>query len=443
MAILARRTIQDMLNELSKHMSSDKAKDLLNGLNHRNDTKATLAAEAELILLWGISRTAHLEIEPTLSHSGKKPDAASNDLFDSRAAIEITALSDDGLSETPAMERTANIICNFANHVRKLAGRRLAFEFQERRWVDNHKRHRERCVEIDFEISESSKKQLVTWIESGDPPTPKRIELIQGKTDVHIIWRQRPASKPHVYSRMPAVTYDLEKNTLYNALRKKEAQLKGVDKGVLRVVFLFDAGSSLLRWPHQGTMEVSGDQVLQHALEKLDIDVLCVFSPQWEPPGVFEPAPGTYRWAIQVYDSRRLPRATSICNYPALKKLAENLPQVSIDAFQARSMHKHGVLDPKNLGASRHVYLPSNLSWPRGVPVIRISSRMLHDILAGRISSADSWDPHRNPFEKALQHGQVIKGVSFESGGHDTDDDFVIIEFDYDFARQPFFLPKE
>lgn len=49
MAILARRTLQNMLNELSNYMSSGKAKDLLNGLNHRNNTKASLAAEAELI----------------------------------------------------------------------------------------------------------------------------------------------------------------------------------------------------------------------------------------------------------------------------------------------------------------------------------------------------------------------------------------------------------
>lgn len=443
MAILARRTLQNMLNELSNYMSSGKAKDLLNGLNHRNNTKASLAAEAELILFWGISRLAHLEIEPTLPHSDKKPDACSNDLFDTRAVIEITALSDDGLSETPTMERTANLICNFANQIRKQAGRHLAFEFQDRSWVDKHQRHRERCVEADFEISESSKKQLATWIESGDPPTPGRIEFIQGKTKVHIIWRQHPASKPHVYSVMPAVTYDLEKNTLYKALRKKATQLKGAEKETLRVVFLFDAGSSRLRWPHQGTMEVRGDRILQHALNKLGLDVICVFSPQWEPSAVFEPAPGTYRWAIQVYDSRCLPRAVSISNYPGLKKLADNLPQVSIDAFQARSMHKHGRLDPKDLEASRHVYLPSEISWPRGFPVMKISSRMLHDILAGRITSAEPWDPYSNPFEKALQHGQIIKGVSFESGGDGTDDDYVVIEFDSDFARQPFGLPKE
>ena len=106
--------------------------------------------------------------------------------------------------------------------------------------------------------------------------------------------------------------------------------LKGVENGTLRVVFLFDAGSSLLRWPHKGTMEVRGDHILQHALQKLGIDVICVFSPQWKPPGVFEPAPGTHRWEVQIYDSRCIPSEVSFSDFPISGKSWLRISLVSL-----------------------------------------------------------------------------------------------------------------
>ena len=75
-----------MLDELSKHMNTAKANDLLARLEHRN-TRAALAAEAELSMLWSISRAAHLTIEPNLPGSNQRPDASTNNLFGSGSAV--------------------------------------------------------------------------------------------------------------------------------------------------------------------------------------------------------------------------------------------------------------------------------------------------------------------------------------------------------------------
>ena len=69
-------------------------------------------------------RVADLQIDPVLDSSAR-PDALSHKLFGSAgpAIIEITALSDDVFSGETDMERAANIVCQFANRVRRGFGR--------------------------------------------------------------------------------------------------------------------------------------------------------------------------------------------------------------------------------------------------------------------------------------------------------------------------------
>lgn len=54
-----------MLDDLLGHMDSVKVNELLSRLEHCSADTA-LAAEAELAMLWAVSRVAHLEVEPAL-----------------------------------------------------------------------------------------------------------------------------------------------------------------------------------------------------------------------------------------------------------------------------------------------------------------------------------------------------------------------------------------
>jgi hypothetical protein len=114
-----------MLDELREHFPAGKFMDVLGRLDHK-ETKPALAAEAELAVLWAISRVAHMEPEPLLPNGRGRPDAASRDLFRSApSVVEIRALSDDSFSGREAMDHTANVISNFADSLKKGAGRRL------------------------------------------------------------------------------------------------------------------------------------------------------------------------------------------------------------------------------------------------------------------------------------------------------------------------------
>lgn len=67
-----------MISELTPYLAASKLNGLLSELSHR-EAKPALAAEAELMVLWAISRVAHLDPEPVLPHSTNRPDAASDD----------------------------------------------------------------------------------------------------------------------------------------------------------------------------------------------------------------------------------------------------------------------------------------------------------------------------------------------------------------------------
>ena len=142
-----------MLKELAPHMEPVKVKELTRRLE-LNDTKTALAAEAELSMLWAISRAAHIEIEPRLRKSAHRPDAYSSNLFASASSIiEIKALSDDSFSGREAMNRTANIISGYADQILKRAGRHLYFEFNQISYWAEGRYHRERCVTPDFQLT--------------------------------------------------------------------------------------------------------------------------------------------------------------------------------------------------------------------------------------------------------------------------------------------------
>jgi hypothetical protein len=88
--------------------------------------------------------------------------------------------------------------------------------------------------------------------------------------------------------------------------------------------------------------------------------------------------------------------------------------------------------------------------------VIRIPTRMLMELLAGRLSFSDfsklqgfeAWEGHpklsENPFALCLKKGWMITEMKFESDAPEEDNDFVVVTFDTrpDAAIHPFVAPN-
>lgn len=375
-----------MLDELREYLHAGKFMDVRRRLDHK-DTKTALAAEAEISVLWAISGVAHMQPEPILP-DGRKPDAVSKDLFLSApSVIEVTALSDHSFSGQEAMDRTANVISNFADSLKKGAGRHLYFKFNERSYYRNNRFHRERCVDPGFALTAATETQLRVWIKAADWPNPQAIRITNGNTDVEVTCGKSYGSTVPLLRNvceMPPVAYDLEDNPIYKALKKKAGQVKGAESGTLRCIILVDAGCRLLRHlrPVSSLREIRGEEIIHHALSRLGVDVVAVVSPHRGkdyPFGVF----GGLFWEVSCFDRRKeIPNR----EYERFEALAERLPKPKYEGYQARDIHRQGGFSPDG----RNWYLGTEVIGRGGRMTVKMSAGLLHEYLPAKCALRNS-----------------------------------------------------
>jgi hypothetical protein len=439
MPIFARRRLQSMLDALGPLLSQAKAKDLLARLEHKN-AKDALAAEVELGLLWSIKQVAHLEVDPKLEGSSSRPDAFSNDLFgQTPAIIEITALSDDTFSGQEQMDRAANIICQFANRVRKGAGEHLYFQFLEENRHQKGFRRRIRRITPQFKLTPDFQSILRHWLDAPDWPNPEAIRMADAEIDVVIQWRKHVHPLGRTFTSMPAVADHAEDNPVFRALRRKERQISGAPSGVLKCIFLGDAGCSMLReLKPLGPHDVSGDHVIKYFLSRSSIDIVCVFSPYRGLPQLFGGGHRSPEWKVSVYF--RTTRTSA--DTELLHKMVGVIPRPRLEGYQARAWHQQGMFDPQGKG----IYLGCEMTSKGGVASIKISSRMVLELLAGRITQDQfqhfAFGDHPNLFDSELKHGLTLQEARLEKAGLDHDDDYLVFDLEPDWSAKKLANPK-
>ena len=67
---------------------------------------------------------------------------------------------------------------------------------------------------------------------------------------------------------------------------------------------------------------------------------------------------------------------------------------------------------------------------------IKVSAKRMHRLLAGKMTVEQFTDETfegKNEFASRLAQGLAIRSVTFESGGLDKDDDYLVFELDFDF----------
>jgi len=432
MPIFSRRRIQSMLDDVRHLLTAKQVNDRIGRLNDKKRPQL-IAAEMELGLLWGIKQVAHLQVDPAIPNCPRVLDAYSEDLFNAPSYVEVTTVSDGKLSGEDNMQRAAQKIVEFANTCRKKCGTTLHFAFEERSFWEGNKYFREHFIAPDFELTDSMKSDIRNWINSAtfeNAPHRLRTETI-GVTIESRGNRQKLGF--NFFSPLPPLAYDIEDNPLFAALESKYEQLSGVPPSALKVIFIADGGSRLLRRlsdiDHLGRHK-SGAEIVGHFLRKRDIDLVCVFSPFGQQS--YSYGRRRLQWRVTRFEGR----GARVSSYDNLGKLVHALPMPRFEGYQARVIQKQSGFSP----TARGWYLGTEISSGREKIIVKMSARMLQEFLAGRISP-DSFHDNatgKNLFEKWLTDGYVINDARFESAGVDKDDDYVILEFRRDPAAADF-----
>jgi hypothetical protein len=416
-----------MLDELRPILHTTKANDILGRLADSRPEQA-LGAEMELGLLWAIKQVADVEIEPALPHSSSRPEALSTGLFGQISYIEITTLSDGKLSGEEDMRRATHKIVAYANSIKKRGGANLYFTFNDTSSWENNVYTRKHCVTPSFELDQCLKDQISAWLKnySGSEGVPLRLQ--NDHIDVLIEVKNHPQRQGfNFFSRLPPLAHDIEDNPLFSRLKEKADQLSSVPEDALKIIFVSDGGSRLLRLiQHRDHLRryKSGAQIIQHFLDRSSVHAVCVFAPHRQK--YFFDRSASLSWQVSLFCRNGI-----ILPDDKLKKLAQALPAPRVEGYQARSLHKQGVFEPDAPGW----YLGTEISFGGISQTMKMSARLLHEYLAGKISS-EQFERNAfgegNDFRQLLERGYALRNAKFESAGVDEDDDYIIFEFSAD-----------
>lgn len=439
MPLFARRRLQHMFEGLEAPLGEQGATDLIQRLEGI-DTNSALAAELELGLLWALSQVTDTKLHPKLPN-GRRPEAYCPTLFISAPAfIEVSAVSDDTFSDRDKMDRTANIICQAAKQFQPLSLNHLFFHFTEKTGYEDGAYYRRRNVSADFLLTSELKENLRDWLLSENPKaTPLRLR--NEKVDVVISWRDFVHPEGRTFSSMPPIAYSLENNPIFRRLEKKRAQLSSAPAGVIRCIFLADAGSDILRnlKPiNQDSRAICGESIIWHFLDRYNIDIVAIFSPsrrnQYDlrSPKI---------WRLTYFDKRNqtsenVASATTAGEYINLERLAATLPPPHYEGYQARSLHRQGAFRPQ----ARGQYLAWEMCTRDSMTSVsvKVSSRLVLEYLSGRLS-IDQFRRFGAPehLDSLLSRGFTIQNIRLEKKGIDEDDDHLVIDLDLDPAASP------
>lgn len=454
MTIFARRRIQSMLDTLAPVLGPEKGRDLLRRLNDPKKVEQALPAEMELALLWTIQSLGEMEIEPEWWGDSRRPDAITNAFVEGRTtAIEIAATTDNAISGEEDMDAIAVQISEVASRASKGTGHYLYFRYREESGYVDGRYIRRRLAPRGYRLTDDERAAITHWVGSGQSLS-SRLRLQASGLDVEIEHTERKQTRYHnLYSSMPPETHSLEDNPLFDLLVRKAKQLRAAAAGNLRVLFVADVGSTLLRQVGRfGELDhtrrfVSAREIILHFLADRGrkVDAVVTFSPfkELQRFNGFNPdGRKPRRWTVAFFGTPLMPDPP-----PALEMMAELLPDPHYEGYQARSLFRQGAFSPLKTGQYLGMTVRSNRGSDRFS--VEFPARMLLDLLAGRITEErfrkqlDPRDEGRNIFKAWLDNGLTISAAELAPRSLDEDDDHLILHFTDDAAARPFKLPEQ
>lgn len=445
MPLFARRRLQSMLAEIALHLDDAKARDLVRRLEDKR-VDQVLPAEMELALLWALSRVGEIHIEPEWWADTKRPDAWTKVLVPGEpAVVEIAAPNDNAISGEAVMDTIALRFSEHASRYRRGVGEYLYYSFGSESGYEEGIYYRRRLTPLDYELTSGARSSVERWVRSGEIDRTA-LRILEPGLDVTIEKRPRRQTRFHnTWSSMPAETHSLDDNPLYKLLVRKLGQVKGAPPGTHRFIFLGDAGSTLLRRIGEvGEMDpthrfVSAKQIISHFVtaHAKSIEAVVTVSPGRR-SNVY--GRDEFFWKVAAF-----PRPGFSLDLAPLNAIFGHLPRPLLEGYQARSLFRQGMFDPKGFG----LYLPPRITTTmRGPVTVRLPARALLDLLAGRIDpetfrrETSGLATKSNLFKVWLDQGRTIQGAAFESGGLDEDDDHLVLTLADDAGARELRVPN-
>ncbi|MDA8707956.1 hypothetical protein N9M10_01135 [Hellea sp.] len=438
------RQQKHMLDALDPLLTYPKRMDLIQRLKNKRPEQV-LGAEMELALCHGFSQNWDSEIEPLWYPGNRNPDIYVEDFFVKPAFIEITAISDESISDKKVMRAAAQKITQYVNKLRKGRGKFLYFTFQERSGYrlsgpgphhpvfPKKEYYRERLVSKDFELCDQFKHTLRWWITNPNWPEPKAVRIQLDYVDVVIRVKDFVYPSTHnFHSTMPALCYSLEENPIFVALKSKEKQLKATPSGNLKVVFLCDGGckplSELSR--HDSTNRVkSGAEIIRHYLRQgSQLDHVIVVAPKFDTAFASRSQYKKF-WAFTQFNGFE----HGDLNYgDKLKKLFSHFPKPLYESSNAKGLILQGSFKPNNryqhLGTS---YMSKGIDIPEFQ--IKTSAKAVYELISGRIDF-ERFKKITGIDEKVMKSEYRIQNIEFQGKGPSNDDDYVTVTLSTDVA---------
>jgi hypothetical protein len=206
---------------------------------------------------------------------------------------------------------------------------------------------------------------------------------------------------------------------------------------------MWDAGlSTISRADQFRTWEpiVEYKEIIQKFLSDhpMGLDLVFVVSArEWHGTSIFSNAFSPSRrlyWAIEPFSH------TGEYDLSGLHKAFASLPAPRFVPIAARERLRAGWFRPGGADQYRNLEFRGGQNLPNE---LRFSARALADFVSGRLSENEfreqtGLEGAQLDLEAFVGRGRTLTNIRFEPGGLDSDDDTVVLEFDFDFAVAPF-----
>jgi len=422
--VFSRRAIQGKLDRLEEVLSPEQHAKLVTRLNRPG--RERLAAMWEVVFLQALSQVAAIRHEVALQN-GRQPDFAFE--FDHGGGCltivgDIASVSDVGLDKQ-------NLFREFCDE-----GSRLARKY---RLDSNHFRY----DVAGEQVGEWPKSKMKLLLPTGEAFT----QLIKGVVEPFFRdLRQSPAAAAELKYEEPGVRFSirydesqwasggghpcydlamsLTENPIYRALRAKADQLRAAPKDAIRIIILCDGDCAAMRKSILSS-NYSARQIATEFLRKTSaVDLVLLATVEQRNPHDLR-----LRDYVMSYDLTAAPqqqRSTRVSNdiIEAVRLLLERsvreIPTPMADACNAALRCEEG-----GYGLGKHGWYEMDGN------VVRISARLVQELLAGDVSAERFAEFHRwdqepggmpNPFARSLRRGELISAINVIDCGDEDDD---------------------